>query len=223
MSQLLTQQRIRIRFGKDGPLRFIGHLDLARAWERVLRRAQIPLEYSQGFNPRPRMQIAAALPVGVSSACEYLDAWLTARLDDPPPDRWAERLQQASPPGLTVLALAEVPIRGAALPALVTHAEYQITLADALLSDELLAERASGLLAAAAIERVRGNGKLYDLRPLIRDLAVTGSGQLRADLVAGDEGVGRVDELVAALGLSLSQVHARRTALYLRDEEQNGR
>src|SRR5512138_1667680 len=63
MNQPLTQQRIRIRFGQDGPLRYVGHHDLARTWERILRRARAPLEYSQGFNPRPRMQFAAALPI----------------------------------------------------------------------------------------------------------------------------------------------------------------
>lgn len=218
MSQPLTQQRIRIRFGKDGPLRFVGHLDLARTWERVLRRAQAPLEYSQGFTPRPRMQFAAALPLGVSSECEYLDAWLTERLDDPPLAAWIERLQATSPQGLTVLAIEDVPIKGAALPVLVTHAEYRMTPLDPALSGDDLAARAAALLTADKIERVRVNGRHYDLRPLILDLTPDELGSLIAHLVAGNEGAGRVDELAGALGLELSQVRAHRTRLFLRDE-----
>ncbi len=217
MSQPLTQQRIRITFGKNGPLRYVGHLDLARTWERVLRRAGVPLEYSQGFTPRPRMQFAAALPVGVSSACEYLDAWLTARLDGPP-STWVERLQAASPHGLTVLAVEDVPIRGAALPTLVTHAEYVVTPLDPALDWQALRDRIEALLAAGAIERVRSNGKRYDLRPLIRNLAMTESGDIVAELVTGDEGTARIDEVVDALGMAFDRVRAHRTRLVLREE-----
>ena len=57
------RQRIRVTFGKGQQLKYISHLDLARTWERVFRRARLPVAYSQGFNPRPRFQLAAALPV----------------------------------------------------------------------------------------------------------------------------------------------------------------
>jgi radical SAM-linked protein len=69
-------QRLRLVFAKDGPARFIGHLDLARTLERMLNRAQIPLAYTQGYNPRPRMQLATALPLGFTSECEIADIWL---------------------------------------------------------------------------------------------------------------------------------------------------
>lgn len=216
MNQPLTQQRIRIRFGQDGPLRYVGHHDLARTWERILRRAEAPLEYSQGFNPRPRMQFAAALPVGVSSESEILDVWLSERIVSL--DAWIERLQATNPQGLTVKAIDEVQIKEAALPTLVTHAEYTLTPLDPTLSRESLAERVEALLAAEEIERVRHNGKRYDLRPLIRDLTVSESGAIWADMVAGNAGVGRADELVDALGLTLAQVRAHRTRLHLREE-----
>lgn len=219
MNQPLTQQRIRIRFGQDGPLRFVGHHDLARTWERVLRRAEAPLEYSQGFNPRPRMQLAAALPVGASSQSELLDVWLTRRFH--PLDDWIGRLQATSPQGLTVLAVEDVPIREPALPALVTHAEYTLTPLDPALDRETLLARVEALLHAETIERERGNGKRYDLRPLIRDLVVRNDGVIWADLVAGSAGVGRADELVDALGLTLSQLRAHRIQLHLREENAN--
>lgn len=217
MNQPLTQQRIRIQFGQDGPLRYVGHHDLARTWERVLRRAEAPLEYSQGFNPRPRMQFAAALPIGVSSESEILDVWLSARLA--PLDTWIAQLQATSPRGLTIRAIKEVPIRQAALPTLVTHAEYTLTPLDPALDRKTLEARVSDLLAAKQIERVRHNGKRYNLRPLIRELAIAEDGIILADLVAGDTGTGRADELVDALGLTLVQVRAHRTQLHLREAE----
>ncbi len=216
MNQPLTQQRVRVTFGKVGMTRFIGHLDLAKAWERVLRRAEIPLEYTQGFNPRPRMQFAAALPVGVTSEDERVDIWLTERLAGDFPDEWIARLNAASPAGLPVYALAEVPIKAAALPTLVTSAEYVITPQDPALPLDELAGRAAALLAADRIERVR-NKKSYDLRPLILDLAVA-DGALVARLVAGDRGTGRADELIDALGVRMEQVAVHRRRIYLGDE-----
>ena len=216
MSQPLTQQRVRIRFGKDGPLRFVGHLDLSKTWERVLRRAVIPLEYSQGFNPRPRMQFAAALPVGATSESEYLDIWLTERLDGSLQDDWRPRLQACCPSGLTIHALDEVPVKQAALPTLVTASEYTFTLLDDPVEPGALRARVEALLAQPEIQRTR-NKKTYDLRPLIVDLALDDDGTLVARLVTGDQGNGRADELLDALGLDLAQARIHRRRMILDD------
>ena len=218
MNQPLTQQRLRIRFGKHGPLRFVGHLDLSKTWERVLRRAEIPLEYSQGFNPRPRMQFAAALPVGATSESEYLDIWLTQRLSGSLRDDWVPKLQACSPSGLVVYTLAEVPIGQAALPTLVTESEYVVTLLDDSIGPDELRARAERLLSQAEILRVR-NQKTYDLRPLIVDLSLDGAGNLIARLVTGDRGNGRADELLDALGLDMAQARIHRRKLILNDDQ----
>ncbi len=68
--------RLRVTFSKGGPLVYTSHLDLARAWERALRRAGVGLVYSGGFNPRPKLQLAAALPLGHTAEAEWLDVWL---------------------------------------------------------------------------------------------------------------------------------------------------
>jgi radical SAM-linked protein len=216
MNQPLTQQRIRIKFGKFGVQRFVGHLDTAKTWERILRRAQFPLEYTQGFNPRPRMQFAAALLVGVTSECEYLDTWLTRRLGDSLPGEWIDRLTANSPAGVVIFQLDEIPIRAAALPTLVTSAEYVIRPADdgPVLSD--LPSRAAALLAQDHIERT-SRDKTYDLRPLILDLRCETDAALIAHLKTGDQGNARPDELVAALGLELAQVAVHRRRLFLAD------
>lgn len=212
---MLTQQRLRIQFGKFGALRYVGHLDLATTWERVLRRAEFPLEYTRGFNPRPRLQFAAALPVGLTSECELLDVWLTARLSLDPPERLVERLNATSPAGLRTCRVSEVPIKAPALPPLVISAEYVLTPVDDLTSQELLA-RAEALLAQEHIQRVRRDRK-YDLRPLILALRPDDAGNLIAWLRTGEHEHARADELVDALGLSLAQVRVHRRQLLLRD------
>jgi radical SAM-linked protein len=217
MNQALTQQRVRVTFGKFGALRFVGHLDLAKTWERVLRRAQVPLEYTQGFNPRPRMQFAAALPVGVTSESEYLDIWLTERLDGQFPGEWIERLAANSPAGLQTYGLVEVPIKEAALPTQVTSSEYVITPTDPSLMPGELDSRVEGLLARSTIERP-GRKKVYDLRPLILDLSINPDGSLNARLKTGEQANGRPDELLDALGLELWQAHVHRRHLYLGGE-----
>ena len=217
MNQTLTRQRIRIHYGVYDALRFVGHLDMIKAWERVLRRAEIPLEYSQGFNPHPRMQFAAALMVGATSESEYLDIWLTEHLGDTFPAEWIQRLSATSPSGLPIYALADVPIRSAALPTLVTSAEYVITPVKGESSPDALAARASTLLSQPGIPR-QGRKKPYDLRPLILDLTMDTDGNLIAHLVSGDQGNGRPDELLDALGIELHQARIHRRHLYLRDD-----
>lgn len=215
MNTALTQQRIRIRFGKQGMLRFIGHLDFAQSWERLLRRARFPVEYTQGFNPRPRMQFAAALPVGVTSESEYVDIWLLAPLAAPLPGQWPEQLNAAGPAGLKFYDLYEVPIKQAALPTLVTHAEYVISLLDEGITPEELQARAKTLLQTPTVERTYRN-KSYDLRPLILDLTVAAdTRQVIARLVTGEQGNGRPDELLAALGLDAVAARIHRRQLFL--------
>ena len=76
--------RIRITFSKSGAMQYVGHLDLHRSWERTFRRSGLPLAYSQGFHPQPRLNLACALPRGFTSQCEIFDAWLE---QDVPIDR----------------------------------------------------------------------------------------------------------------------------------------
>ncbi|GAB4409810.1 MAG: hypothetical protein Kow00106_03460 [Anaerolineae bacterium] len=216
MSQARTQQRLRIQFGKSGALRYVGHLDLVTTWERVLRRAEFPLEYTRGYNPRPRLQFAAALPVGLTSECELLDVWLTARLPLDSPEALVERLNATSPAGLRTYQVSEVPIKAPALPPQVYSAEYVLTPGDALPVQELVA-RAAALLRQERIERER-RGKRYDLRPLILDLHPDDRGNLIAWLRTGEHENARADELVDALGLSLADVRVHRRQLVLRGE-----
>jgi len=93
-------QRVRIRYAKRGPLRFTSHRDFARAFERAVRRAGVPIAYSQGFTPHPKISYASAAPTGVASEAEYLEIGLQAPVD---PEALRQKLDAALSPGLDVL------------------------------------------------------------------------------------------------------------------------
>src|SRR5947207_8729961 len=102
-------QPIRLRYAKRGPLRFTSHRDFARAFERALLRANVPIAYSQGFTPHPKVSYASAAPTGVASEAEYLEIGLRAVVD---PALLRLALDAALSPGLDVLEAAESPLAG---------------------------------------------------------------------------------------------------------------
>ncbi|GAA3052037.1 TIGR03936 family radical SAM-associated protein [Actinokineospora globicatena] len=97
-------QKIRLRYAKRGRLRFTSHRDVARAFERALRRAGVPMAYSQGFNPHPKISWIGAAPTGVASEAEYVEVSLVERVD---PATLAQVLDTALAPGLDVLEAVE--------------------------------------------------------------------------------------------------------------------
>ncbi len=200
------QYRYRLTFSKRDSLRFIGHLDLAKTWERIFRRAEFPIVYSQGFNPQPKMQLASALPLGISSDCELLDVWCREPVSI---DMAAAQLNAVSPPGLRTLKVEEVDSRGPALQNLVQSADYLIEVDEVGL--EKLAEIVETVTSLDALIRER-RGKTYDLRPLILGLEVR-DGYLWTRLTQGGQGTGRPDELLEAMGLAPNRARVHRLAL----------
>src|SRR3954454_6714838 len=97
-------QRLRIRYAKRGRLRFTSHRDFSRAFERALVRARVPMAYSSGFNPHPRISYAGASPTGSASEAEYLEIGLAEVVD---PAALHARLGEALPDGLDVLEVVE--------------------------------------------------------------------------------------------------------------------
>ena len=102
-------QRLRIRYAKRGPLRFTSHRDFARAFERALRRAGVPVAFSQGFTPHPKISYASAAPTGVASEAEYLEIGLQATVD---PEQVCRALDAALSPGLDVLEVVQARASG---------------------------------------------------------------------------------------------------------------
>lgn len=205
--------RIRITFSKTEAMRYTGHLDLHRAWERTFRRARLPLAYSQGFHPQPRLNLASALPLGITSECELLDAWL----DIPQSvNNVLAALENAAPPGIKIQHIEEVTGRLPALQTQVASTEYTITLLDAIHN---LSDRLQKLIVSRNLPRQR-RGKDYDLRPLIETISLLspdddGRQCFHLRLAAREAATGRPEEVLAELNVPLQAARIQRTALIL--------
>lgn len=211
-------QRLRLTFRQFGPTRYIGHLDVARTLERSLNRAKIPLAYTQGFNRRPRMQMATALPLGFTSDCELADIWLVEKLD--PADAQTQIMSRMAP-GIDVYEVREVELRQPALQTRTLESHYTVTMLDPV-EMAALRDKVSTLLAADELLRERGHKKkrkTYDLRPLILALAVDqtddGLAQLQMKLTQEPSKTGRPDEVLMELGYDPLDARIHRTRLVL--------
>lgn len=206
--------RVRLRFVKLGKIRFTSQRDVARMWERALRRAGLPLAYTEGFSPRPQLSFGLALPTGCESLAEYLDVVLDESrpetagvvLDELPP-----RLSGLLPEGVDVERAALVDRRDGSLQQQVTSCSWTMWFGG--ISRAALADRVASLLAADSVPIVRerkGRQEQDDLRPSVLGLAVapdqtgeTGSAGRKpvgvvADLACQPRGV-RPVELVRGL------------------------
>ncbi len=215
----MCAQRLRLVFRKGPEIKYISHLDLMRAWERLLRRADLPLIYSKGFNPRPKLQFASALPVGLVGRAEMLDIFLDQPLEL---QALANRIEVQLPSGLQLTSVSEVPHQSPSLPSQVVAAEYKAVVRSRDTAEEVSA-RISFLLASDSIPRTRerpGGARSYDLRPLIQELQLVGvdgdNVLIGMRLLAGPQGTGRPDEVLAALGLAEAVRRIERVALILR-------
>ena len=199
--------RIRITFQKLGALRYTGHLDLHKLWERAARRAELPLAYSQGFHPQPKMNIAAALPLGFSSRCEVLDMRLE---HDIQLDGLVEKLQGTLPTGIQVTSVESVDERAPTLQTQVVSAEYEVSLAEADFGSEVK-RKIESVLASESIVRIRRE-KEYDLRPLIETLDLL-DGKILMKLAAREGATGRPEEVLDMLGIAFEDTRIERTRL----------
>jgi radical SAM-linked protein len=162
-------QRIRIRYAKRGPLRFTSHRDFARAFERAVQRAGVPVAYSQGFSPHPKISYASAAPTGVASEAEYLEIALQATAD---PEQVRLALDTALSPGLDVLEAVEA--RGGSLADRMQASRWLLELPGV---DEEVARAAVAAFLARGevlVERMTKQGRrTFDARQAVLSLDVT--------------------------------------------------
>ncbi len=218
-TQPLALRRVRLVYARGNGLRYISHLEMQLVWERTFRRARLPIAYSQGFNPHPRLHLASALPLGFLSQCEIADVWLEKNEDleaHGSLPEIQERVQRSSPPGLTVLTAEDISLQEAALQTQVSSAEYLATPLDPLNAAELRT-RVEALLAAEHLPRER-RGKAYDLRTLIEGMEVRGEGdqaQIWMRLTALASATGRPEEALDELKLDPAAFRVERLAIHL--------
>ena len=211
--------RVRLRFAKRGKVRFTSHRDVARMWERALRRSDLPTAYSGGFSPRPKLSFGLALSTGHESVAEYLDVELADQLADADLAALPGRLSPALPVGIDVLAAAPVQPGDDSLQESVQTCSWRIEvprlephLADRLVATALAADQ-------LVITRQRkGKDVTDDLRPAVRTLTVAGPAgdgtELLAELAVHPRSV-RPAELLTAISDGLEEGRVLRTAQWI--------
>ena len=204
--------RARITFTKQGALRYTGHLDLHRLWERAMRRADLPLSYSQGFHPQPKISIASALPLGFSSLGEVLDVRFNEELAT---EEIIARLAGSLPKDIQITQVESVDERAPALQTQVLSAEYQVHLTEPV-TGSLLKRAIEEIKSATTLPRER-RGKFYDLRPLIEllDMETDANGKhcIFMTLTAREGATGRPEEVLNTLGIESEYTRVERTRL----------
>ena len=197
------RRRLRFRFAKTGKIRFTSHRDVARMWERALRRSRLPVAWSQGFSPHPLLSFGLALPTGCESAGEYLDVRLEPPVPgEPGPGALPGLMSTLLPDGIDVQVAAEVEWSGGSLQQEVGSCDWDVEVLG--VHGEELVERVERMLAAPSlvVQRERkGRPTEDDIRPAILGLSVADpEGRLRAELATHPRGV-RPGDLIVALGV----------------------
>jgi len=201
--QVPVRHRLRFVFAKKQAVKYIGHLDLMLAWERSLRRAKIPLVYSQGFNPRPKMQVASSLPLGTTGTAERLDIIVDETLNL---DEITAQIRQALPVGLGLISIKEVALKSPALQQLLRQADYTINLETKLHADDISyqIERIMAQDELLQTRRRRKREEQVNIRPWLHQLnlisAQNGEATITMRVSNGQHGNLRPNEVMAALG-----------------------
>ena len=211
----MKAQRLRATFARGDRLRYITHLDLMRAWERALKRAGLPLAYSEGFTRHPQIALAAPLPVGATGEGELMDVYLEEAVD---PAEFAARLAGETPPGLEVRHVDEVPLAWPSLQSLVREWAWRALLPPA--TDAGAARQVvTAFLARDSCpweQQREKEVRRYDLRALVLALAVEETAEGPALLARFKaEAGGRPEQLAAALGYDPRLIRIHRLALVL--------
>jgi radical SAM-linked protein len=196
----MSVQRYRVWFRKGERVRHISHLDVLRFWERAIRRADLPLSYSQGFTPHPRIAFAAPLPLGFVSESEVMEVSLDERVDAV---EFRSRLAGETSEDLEVVDVAEVPLNGAAPQALLLWADYAVQLCGFSLEDARgRVDHFLALPGLAWTDEKKEKSRTYDLRAAVNSLrasATNGGVCLAMRLQADQEVTARPEHLVEAL------------------------
>ena len=208
--------RIRMTYAKFGNLRFIGHLDLQRLFERALRRTNLPLRYTQGFSPHMRINLASALPLGFIGEAEQMDFWLD---EDIPLEEISKRLSKSLPAELILKSLQEIDNQLPSLQASLLSSEFEIAL-PAGTDAKTLKDQINTLLSQDSLP-VQRRKKTVDLKNLILTWLLNVQAAktlLKVSMKATPLENGRPDELLVLLGIDPADCVITRTKLSFVEE-----
>jgi radical SAM-linked protein len=204
---------VRVRWSKVGQLVALSHLETMHALLRAVRRAGLPVAFSQGYHPKPRVSFGPALPVGVESRCEHLDLDLVGRAEAADV---AARLERELPEGLRVLGAELVPAGAPSMVEATRFVHYRAEFPADSWSDPLLVERVSAFRGAerSVVTRVAppktkggkrnqkvaaGRRREIDLKDIVTHVAVEGPGEVAFSLRADPSGSAKPAEVLAAI------------------------
>jgi radical SAM-linked protein len=196
---------VRIKYGKLGKIRWIGHRDVARAMERAFRVVQLPLAFTEGFSPHPKVSFGLALSTGHESEAEYLDLVLAEDVDL---DMLPPTISEALPTGIAVVGAEHLVDRAPALQEAVTAVKWRVEIAPSPHARERIA---AGLEASAleTTRRRKGREVREDVRPVIRSVVVQDDATVEMELNTQPRSA-KPGEVLAAIG-GLTEVRALRT------------
>jgi len=212
----MSVQRIRVWFRKGERLRYISHLDVLRFWERAIRRAGLPLAYSQGFTPHPKLAFASPLPLGFVGESEIMDVTLDERMDL---ESFRARLAAETSEDLGMVAAAEVPLGTPAPQACLAWADYSVDV-----SGVSLAEAGVVICDFLALTEMAWTGdrrernRTIDLRAAVSQLSAEAAGagvRLRLRARAHQDLTVRPEDVLAALFPGVEATAIRRIAVVL--------
>lgn len=206
-------QKIRVNFSKTGDARFLGHLELVSAIQRAVRRAGLPVKYSEGFHPMPKISFSLPLPVGMESLSEYMDLSLEGPVSSSRAEQAVEALKKTLPPGIGVTSAGAIPLKLASSSDMMP-VEYLVFLKNGPRGFYIEPERIDGLLrdfwekdSFVVSVSTEGKTKETDVKPLVRELAHVGDGTVRLVLGRDTSVRLRPNEFISHL-LSLSREDA---------------
>ena len=204
--------RFRIHYHKLDAIKYTSNLDLYKVWERSCRRASLPLVYSQGFHPQPKINLACPLPLGITSVVEIVDIWLGDLFDQ---KVFREMLEKAVPPGIKIQDIEIISTPEPAIQTTILAARYQVVYHGDI-DPVRLAGQIELTMEQDEIFRLRRN-RHYNLRPLILSLSLSqteGGIEWIDMLLSASEGkTGRPDEVLLQLGLDPSLADITRVEL----------
>ncbi|MGM0501037.1 MAG: TIGR03936 family radical SAM-associated protein [Bacillota bacterium] len=220
--------KLRAKALKGAAVRFISHLDFMNTLTRALRRAKLPIAFSQGYNPRPQISFASALAVSLTSDSEYIDFELKKYLD---PAEFRIRLNQKLPAGIKIKKVMEVPLKSDSLMSIINAGSYNVDLEfEERLTEKKVEEKINQFLAREKIEIIRKRrnkpDRKLDLKPMIFEIEVIkvqGKNAVIKMLVqTGSAGNVRPQEVIRALAHQFEviklpkMINIHRSGLYIK-------
>jgi len=224
LEHIKIMYKFRVKYRKSGILRFLSHLETVRAFERAVRRANLPFALTKGFSPKLKISWGPPLPVGFSTCAEYADFFLTDYLN---PESIIDSLNKALPRDIRVLEAKYVPLHSASLMSIINVASYKTLIkVDPGLSREELKDGMDGLLTRGRISVFKKRERAVDLRRSLLDFEVkevkNGQVTLRFSLQVGGKESIRAENLIKALferfpkSLSFEIIEITRMGLYVK-------